>query len=96
MKKINIQSVNSLEEYLFQLGALCVSLQTLKKLHELCESRGIFNDDETENCKTIMYRIERLLTCVDDQIRMCCGRTPNPWEEILKKVVECIPKNRKH
>lgn len=94
MKQINIESVQSLEDYLIHLGVLAVSLRSMAELHKLCVKRGIFNDDEIENARTVVYEIQRIFIVINDQIGLVTSRTGQEWEDILKEVVESLPSKK--
>lgn len=88
IQSIDIDQVDSLETYIFHLGLMCVSVQTLVTLQEKAESLGIFDDDETEASKTVKYQGARLFQCVDDLLRMCAARTKLEWPVLMEKIIK--------
>lgn len=88
LQTIDIDSVDSLETYIFQLGVLCVSIQTLCALQEKAESIGIFDDDETEASKTLRYQASKLFTCANDILAMTCKRANVEWSDLKRSVIQ--------
>lgn len=88
IKTVKISDVKSLEEYIFNLGLLSMSIETLYALQERAESIGIFSTDEEEQSKTVKLQVQRLYTCVDDLLNTCAKRTPLHWEGLMKEVIE--------
>lgn len=87
---VDIQSVDSLETYAFNLGLMCVSVQTLIVLQEKAEAIGIFDTDETEASKMLKYQVQRLYTCCDDLLRMCVQRSGQEWDDFRNKLVKQV------
>ncbi len=88
MQTIDIDQVDSLESYIFHLGLLCISVQTLVSLQEKAESLGIFDDDETEASKTLKYQAARLFQCANDLLKMCASRTKLEWPDLMANIVK--------
>lgn len=87
MKTIDIQSVQTLEQYLFHMGVLCVSVNTLSELQKIATKRGLLGDDAMENAKTIEFEIMRLLTTINDQLDLVASRTNTDWKTLVKNFV---------
>jgi hypothetical protein len=97
LQTFNIDTVDSLESYLFTLGILCISVKTLVALQERVESLGIFDTDESEASEGIKHQAFKLLTACNDLLNLCSNRTPDKdWKKLLTKVVKkATPKKSK-
>ncbi len=84
----DIPSVDSLETYLFHLGMMLVSLESLVTLQNKAESLGIFNEDETEASKTIRYQHTRLIICAQDLLTMVSSRVDMDLDAMKQKIAE--------
>lgn len=91
MKLVNIESISTLEEYLLHMAMFSISLNGLAKLQQIAHNKGIFNDDEIENARTIQYEIDRLFTVLNDQVHLVSSRTPIEWTDVLRSVKSLLP-----
>lgn len=87
-----LEEIVDLESYLLNLGIMALSINTIAKQQQQALNIGILNDDETENSRTIIYEVQRLLTVMDDQLRLVGLRSPVEWSELMKKVAGKLPK----
>lgn len=88
LKGIEIDKIDSLESYLWNLGLGAISLTTILKLQEKAESIGIFDDDEIECSKTLKYQIQRVYTAVNDLIIMATKRANVDWPDMVTKIIK--------
>lgn len=86
LTSIDIDKIDSLESYIFHLGLLCVSVNTLIGLQQKAEEIGIFNLQEEEASKTVKYEAAKLFTCINDLLYLCSSRTEKGWDGMLEKV----------
>ena len=93
IQSINISSIDSLETYLWQLGLLSISVNTLIATQDKAESIGIFDDDETELSKTVKYQAQKLFICINDLIGHCSARTDMDWPDLMKKIIQTATKS---
>lgn len=87
LKLIDLDAVNSLESYIFNLGCMLISVNTFGKLQEKAERLGIFDVDETEKSQTLKATVNCLLTHADDLLRMCTARTGEDWGDLLSRII---------
>lgn len=87
LETVDIEKVDSLESYIWHLGLMCVSVQTLVSLQEKAESLGIFDTDETEVSKTVKYQAVRLFQAANDLLIICSRRTQLEWPELMSKII---------
>jgi hypothetical protein len=89
LQTFNIDTVDSLESYLFTLGILCISVKTLVALQQKVESLGIFDADENEASEAVKHQATKLFVACDDLLNMCSNRTNDKdWPKLLAKVVK--------
>jgi hypothetical protein len=87
LQGIDISKVKDLETYLWNLGLLALSVDTLRALQEKAESLGIFDTDEEEASATLKYQISKVFVCINDLIALTGSRTGHSWEAMQKKVI---------
>lgn len=88
MQLMNIPEIQSIEDYIFTLGLLCASVYNLSDLQQKGEELGLFTQDENELAKTVQYRADKLLTCVNDLLQCCCLRGNIDYKELVRKYME--------
>lgn len=91
---VDIESVESLEQYLMQMGMLAISINTLGKLQTIATNKGIFNDDEIEKAKTISWRASLLMNDINDQVAMTSERSGVEWPKLLSRIVKTLPSKK--
>lgn len=74
----------ALEDYMLTLGKMAVFVEMLNNEQMAIVRSGVLNDDEVEQAETIKWECKKLLTILDDQVRLCGERTSKPWDETLK------------
>ena len=87
---------HTLENYLLSLGKLALFVTMLADEQKAYQRSGVLTDDEIELSETIKHECDKLLRCMNDQVRMCGERTPKTWEETLKdleQTLKCEGKN---
>lgn len=94
VKEFNIETVVSLETYLFHLAILMDSIRTLDNLQMKADSLGIFDKDEQELSNTVQDWIKRLFIKVDDLYCHCLDRTGIPPEEFKKQIIKMGKKSQ--
>lgn len=79
---------DNLEEYLLILGKMAVFIQLFQEEQNRMANTGILTDDERELSESIGWLVKKLMISIDDQVRMVGERTPETWEDTLKKIRE--------
>jgi hypothetical protein len=86
MKDLNFVSADkleTLEQYAGSLLSGIVSLKTLESFHLVAHKKGLLNEDEEENSKSICWEIHRLLSLYQIQMKFILDRTEITREEII-------------
>lgn len=94
-KMVDVESVETIEQYLMQIGLLGISLHSLESLQDVAIRKGFLTEDAQENCLTISYEIGRLLTVINDQLKICTSQTGIAWPELMNQIVKLLPEDRR-
>lgn len=82
--------MKTLEDYTLRLGTLGVGLLTIKQVLQEVRRSGLLQLDEEEQAETIDYFIEKVMTALNDQLRLMSQRIPDGWEGIHKQILQKI------
>lgn len=91
IKFVSAENLNTLEEYGASLLSSMISLKTLEAFHLSAFKKGILDQDEEENGKTICWEIQRLLQLYKIQIEHVLDRTELNEEAILQALTAMMP-----
>ncbi len=86
--------IKTLDQYAAALLSSMISLRSLYALQGAAYSQGIFNQEEEETCKTILWEIKRLIGLYSTQFDQISTRCAVDEATILKSL-ECMVKKPK-
>lgn len=89
---VNAQDLQTIEEYAACLLSGMISLKTLEAYHINAFKKGILDEDEQENMKTICWELQRLLNLYQTQINHVLDRTNLSEKDILENLKKIMPK----
>lgn len=88
MNFIDIQSIKSLEEYIFALGAFSASIKAAHELQsKALESDFIQDGEEEELVETIRYQLGRSIIAISDLLRFMDKRAIINADEVGERML---------
>jgi hypothetical protein len=88
MSQIEIGNVDSLEKYVFSLGATLVSLETIYRLQQQALKLDFLETDEKELVTTIAYTTRKVFQLIDSLVKMMGERANIDAEMIANELKE--------
>lgn len=82
---VDIEKMETLEQYAASLLYGIVSLRTLEEYQTRAFKLGLYDEDEEETSKTIIWEIQRLLALYQAQMGHILERTSLSQDEILRE-----------
>lgn len=86
MNIIDIDNINSLDEYIFALGASAVSLKTVHELQSKALSGTYLETDEKEQIETIRYEIGRAIGAISSLLSLMDSRAIINIKEVAERL----------
>lgn len=86
MRKIEIDNLNTLEDYAGMVVVAMLTLQTYHDVHVRAYNAGILDEGMIENVQSMLWEIERLVQMYERQLQFILDVIPIQKEEILKSL----------
>jgi len=86
MNIIDISNINTLDEYIFALGACAVSLKTLHRLQSKALDDKYLETDEREQVETIRYEVGRALASISSMLALMAERGVINIDEVAERL----------
>ncbi len=86
MNLIDITNINTLDEYVFSLGASAVSLKTIHELQSKALNDGYLETDEKEQVETIRYEVGRAIGAISSLLTLMDSRAIVNINEVAERL----------
>lgn len=83
---IDINNINTLDEYLFSLGASAISLKTIHELQSKALDSTYLETDEREQIKVIKYEVGRALNAISSLLGLMDARAIIDINEVAERL----------
>lgn len=90
IRAVNIEGVESLEQYVFNLVACTLSIQTLARLNAIGIKKGLLEESEIELANTLIWECKRTAKIAQNMIDSICDRNPIEFEKIVTALKERV------
>lgn len=86
MNIIDVDKIETLDEFVFMLGIFAVSLKSAHKMQDKALGCEFLESDEREQVKMIKYQLGRSIIAISDLLRLLDEKAVIDVEEVGKRV----------